>query len=138
MNTTNDLLERNKEVVRHFLCVFSTGNVAGILECLDDDCIWWVSGNVPGISGSYDKQQMGELLSGVVNAYKQGALPITPGGMTAEGKRVAVEAESCSELNNGRVFRNTYHFLFEVDGKRITGIKEYSDTLHLYETFIAE
>ncbi len=62
MNTTNDLLERNKEVVRHFLCVFSTGNVAGILECLDDDCIWWVSGNVPGISGSYDKQQMGELL----------------------------------------------------------------------------
>lgn len=138
MNTTDDLLERNKEVVRHFLGVFSSGNMAGALACLDDDCIWWVSGNVPGISGSHSKQEMGELLGGIVDLYKQGALPITPGGMTAEGKRVAVEAESCSELNNGRVFRNTYHFLFEVDSDHITGIREYSDTLHLYETFIAE
>ena len=138
MNTTNNLLEYNKEVVRHFLGVFSTGNVAGVLECLDDDCTWWISGNVPGISGSYSKHQMGELLSGIVNVYKQGTLPITPNGMTAEGMRVAVEAESCSELTNGKVFRNTYHFLFEVDGNRITGIKEYSDTLHMYETFIAE
>lgn len=138
MNTVNNLLERNKDVVRHFLSIFSTGDVAGILSCLDDDCTWWISGNVPGISGSYSKQEMGELLSGIVNVYKQGALPITPGSMTAEGKRVAVEAESCSELNNGRVFKNTYHFLFEVDGERITNIREYSDTLHMYETFIAE
>ncbi|MDH4560774.1 hypothetical protein DM872_02710 [Pseudomonas taiwanensis] len=138
MNTANNPLERNKEVVRHFLSVFSTGDVAGIVSCLDDDCIWWISGNVPGISGSYSKLQMGELLAGVVNVYKHGALPITSGSMTAEGKRVAVEAESCSELKNGRVFKNTYHFLFEVDGKRITNIREYSDTLHMYETFIAE
>ncbi|AOE86713.1 MULTISPECIES: nuclear transport factor 2 family protein [unclassified Pseudomonas] len=138
MNTANNLLERNKELVRHFLRVFSSGDVTDILDCLDDECTWWISGNIPGISGSYSKQQMGELLAGIVTVYKQGALPITPGGMTAEGNRVAVEAESCSELNNGRVFKNTYHFLFETDGKRITGIREYSDTLHMYETFIVE
>lgn len=138
MNTANNLLERNKELVRHFLKVFSSGDVADILDCLDDECTWWISGNIPGISGSYSKQQMGELLAGIVTVYKQGALPITPGGMTAEGNRVAVEAESCSELNNGRVFKNTYHFLFEADGKRITGIREYSDTMHMYETFIVE
>ncbi|WP_280325475.1 nuclear transport factor 2 family protein [Pseudomonas sp. BN102] len=138
MNTANNLLKRNKELVRHFLRVFSSGDVTDILDCLDDECTWWISGNIPGISGSYSKQQMGELLAGIVTVYKQGALPITPGGMTAEGNRVAVEAESCSELNNGRVFKNTYHFLFETDGKRITGIREYSDTLHMYETFIVE
>ncbi|MDH4609267.1 nuclear transport factor 2 family protein [Pseudomonas sp. BN102] len=132
------MLKRNKELVRHFLRVFSSGDVTDILDCLDDECTWWISGNIPGISGSYSKQQMGELLAGIVTVYKQGALPITPGGMTAEGNRVAVEAESCSELNNGRVFKNTYHFLFETDGKRITGIREYSDTLHMYETFIVE
>lgn len=137
MNTSNSQLARNKEAVRHFLKVFSTGDVDGILECLDDDCTWWISGNVPGISGSYSKQQMGELLSGIVNIYKQGALPIIPGDMTAEGRRVAVEAESCSELRNGRMFKNTYHFLFEVDGEHITRIREYSDTLHMYETFVS-
>ncbi|WP_193073760.1 nuclear transport factor 2 family protein [Pseudomonas sp. FME51] len=138
MNAPNDLREHNKEVVRHFLDVFSTGNVNAIIECLDDECTWWVSGNVPGISGSYSKHEMGQLLGGIVNVYKREALPITPNGWTAEGKRVAVEAESCAELNNGKVFRNTYHFLFEVDGNHITGIKEYSDTLHMYQTFIAE
>lgn len=138
MSTTNDLLARNKDVVRDFLSVFSTGNVDKVLDCLDDGCIWWISGNVPGISGSYTKREMGELLSGITKVYKQGALPITPLGWTAEGNRVAVEAESCSELNNGRVFKNTYHFLFEIEGKRITAIKEYSDTLHMHETFIAE
>lgn len=138
MNTTRDLEERNKEIVRHFFDVFSTGHVLAILECLDDDCIWWVSGNVAGISGSYSKVEMGQLLNGIVEVYKQGALPITPLGWTVEGKRVAVEAESCSELNNGKVFNNSYHFLFEVEGNRITGIKEYSDTLHMYQTFIAD
>ena len=138
MNTTRDLEERNKEIVRHFFDVFSTGHVPAILKCLDDDCIWWVSGNVAGISGSYSKVEMGQLLNGIVEVYKQGALPITPLGWTVEGKRVAVEAESCSELNNGKLFNNSYHFLFEVEGSRITGIKEYSDTLHMYQTFIAD
>lgn len=138
MNTANDQLLLNKEVARHFLQVFSSGDVANILECLTEDCTWWISGNVPGISGSYSKQQMRSLLSGITTLYKQGALPITPSEMTAEGRRVAVEAESCAELSNGRVFKNTYHFLFEVEGKHITRIREYSDTLHMYETFIAE
>lgn len=61
---------------------------------------------------------MSELLSGIVDLYKKAALPITPLGMTAEGDSVAVEAVSFSELKNGKVLRNTYHFLFVVNGDR--------------------
>jgi len=138
VNIVNDLLGQNKTVISEFLAAFSRGDISATLSYLDENCIWWISGNVPGISGSYSKIQMGELLSGVVDFYQEGCLPISPGVMTAEGNRVAVEATSCSQLKNGKVFQNAYHFLFEVEGKRIMSIREYSDTLHMYEIFVSE
>ena len=49
-------------------------------------------------------------------------------GVTAEGERVAVEAESFFELNDGRRYNNTYHFLFEFRDGRICCAKEYNDS----------
>jgi ketosteroid isomerase-like protein len=54
---------------------------------------------------------------------------------TAEGDRVAVEAESSGRLVDGRPYENQYHFLlrFDVDG-RVLEFKEYLDTLYVFET----
>jgi uncharacterized protein len=133
---THDL-DANKHLIQRFFDTFSAGDVDGVLDYLDEDCLWWVSGSVPGISGRYTRQQMRELLTGIVDVYEAGALPISIRAMTAEGPRVAVEASSCAKLKNGRLFQNTYHFLFELADKRIVNIREYSDTLHMYETFVA-
>jgi hypothetical protein len=51
--------------------------------------------------------------------------------MTAEGDRVAVEAESKARLANGTLYHNRYHFLFVVRDGRIQVVKEYLDTLHV-------
>jgi ketosteroid isomerase-like protein len=51
--------------------------------------------------------------------------------MTAEGERVAVEAESKAKLANGTLYHNRYHFLFVVRDGRIQAVKEYLDTLHV-------
>jgi len=40
-----------------------------------------VAGTIPGISGTYDRQQMLDLLAQVTQVYKQGALRITPSRM---------------------------------------------------------
>ncbi|MES2261721.1 MAG: nuclear transport factor 2 family protein [Pseudomonadota bacterium] len=129
-------IAENKEIVREFLSVFSRGDVAGIVERLHPDATWWVSGTMPGLSDTYSRQQMGELLKGVTTVYKLGALRITPLSMIAEGSMVAVEAESYAELNNGRVYNNFYHFLFEIADGKILRVKEYMDTQHAYDTFL--
>jgi len=129
--------EANKSLVADFLRVFSRGDVAGVVERLHPDGSWWVSGTMQGLSGTYTRAQLETLLQGVKSVYKQGALAITPTAMTAEGNRVAVEAESFAELLNGRVYRNLYHFLFEIDGSKIKRVKEYMDTEHAYATFLA-
>jgi ketosteroid isomerase-like protein len=135
--TSTSALEGNKALVADFLRVFSKGDVAGVVERLHPDGSWWVSGTIEGMSGTYTRAQLETLLQGVKTVYKQGALAITPTAMIAEGNRVAVEAESFAELLNGRVYRNLYHFLFEIDDNKIKRVKEYMDTEHAYATFVA-
>lgn len=134
----NNALSNNaadKAVVADFLATFSRGDVAGLMERMDDHATWWVSGTIAGMSDTYGKQALGALLTGVKEVYKAGALRITPLSMVAEGGKVAVEAESYAELNNGRVYNNFYHFLFEVKKGRILRVREYMDTMHAQAIF---
>lgn len=126
-----------KTVVRNFLETFSSGDVDAILDGLADDATWWVSGSVEGMSGTSDKAAFGALLRQVKPIYTAGALRITPSAMIAEGNVVAVEAESFAELVTGGAYANRYHFLFEVEGTKVRRVKEYSDTLHMRDTFTA-
>lgn len=124
-----------KSVVEQFFATFSTGDVDRIMESLTDDASWWVSGTIEGMSGTNSKEQLGALLRAVVPLYKEGALKIWPTSMIAEGNKVAAEAESHAELTNGRVYNNRYHFLVELEGGKVSSVKEYSDTHHMLETF---
>lgn len=128
----------NKQLVAQFLAVFSTGKVKEIGALMHDQADWWVAGTVEGISGTHSKAQMLALLEQVTSVYKRGALKITASSMIAEGSRVAVEAESFAELHNGRVYNNFCHFVFEIEDGRIRSIKEYLDTRHVAETFLAD
>ncbi|KAA9166334.1 nuclear transport factor 2 family protein [Amycolatopsis acidicola] len=129
--------ELNKDTVAAFMEVFSTGDVPAILSYLDDSATWWVAGNLEGISGTKNKQEFGEMLSGLSALTVSGAIRLTPKAWTAEGARVAVETESYSELRNGRVYNNLYHFVFEVRDGKILSIKEFLDTEHTRAIFLA-
>ncbi|MFR9802464.1 nuclear transport factor 2 family protein [Pseudonocardia sp. RS010] len=131
------LEEENKKVVTEFMEVFSSGDVNGILDSLTDDATWWVAGNIPGISGTKDKAGFGEMLGGIAEGTKTGAITLTPLAFTAEGKRVAVETESYAELKNGRVYNNLYHFVFTVRDGKISSVKEFLDTEHTTAVFVA-
>jgi uncharacterized protein len=137
MSTSTSTTEQNKVTVKEFLEVFSTGDVDGILERLQDDATWWISGSLEGMSGTKSKEEMGTLLGGVTTIYKGGALPLAPVSMVAEGDRVAVEAEGRAELTNGRVYEPKSAFVFEVADGRIRSIREYIDTAHAHATFMA-
>jgi ketosteroid isomerase-like protein len=124
-----------RQVVSEFFSVFSTGDVEKILECLTEDATWWVAGSIPHMSGENSKAALGQLLRHAVTLYKGNALRITPSSMIAEGNSVAVEAQGSAELNDGRVYRNQYHFRIEVKGDRVQSVREYSDTQHMLVTF---
>jgi uncharacterized protein len=53
--------------------------------------------------------------------------------VTAEGDRVAVEAESHAKMKSGKLYQNKYHFLLTIRDGKIQGVKEYLDTAHADE-----
>jgi uncharacterized protein len=128
-------MEANKALVATFFATFSSGNVPAILDMMDDEGSWWVSGRLEGMSGSYSKASFGPLLEGAKALYVDKALRITPISMIAEGDKVAVEAEGYAALTDGRVYDPGYHFLVTVREGKILDVREYMDTAHAKEIF---
>lgn len=128
--------ETNKAIAREFLDAISSCDGDRIVSYLHEDATWWVSGTLPGISGTSTKEQMRAALNQMPVIYKPGTMRVIPGGFTAEGDRVAVEARSEGELHNGRSYRNTYHFLFVLRDGKLAEIREYIDSHHAYEIFL--
>ncbi len=129
--------ERNKGVVREFYRVFSTGNVPAILALMRDDATYWVSGSVQGFSGVKTKAQLAEVLASVGKLYVGGSLPLAPTTLIAEGELVFAEASGRAELRNGRVYEPHSAWVFRIEDGLIVEIREFIDTKHSYEVFVA-
>src|ERR1700720_1955951 len=123
--------EESKKIVLGFFENLNAGNASAALDALSDSATWWIQGNFP-LSGTRNKAQFIELL-GQLGAAIDGALALRVKGVTAEGDRVAVEAESFAKMKSGKTYQNRYHFLCEVRGGKIQAVREYLDTMHANE-----
>jgi len=55
----------------------------------------------------------------------------------AEGDTVALEVVSSGDLTNGRPYRQEYHMLMHFRDGKISAVREYLDTQHAYDVWIA-
>jgi ketosteroid isomerase-like protein len=129
--------EDNKKIVLSFFENLSSGKVEAMLALMADNATWTVMGKPDkfALAGTKTKAQFGELFKGIGTVMPKG-LRVTPKALTAEGDRVAVEAESYGEHANGKVYNNMYHFLVEVRGGKIEAVREYLDTIHAQEVLV--
>ncbi len=128
-------IEANKAVVRGFLKAMSRGDMAYILDAYAEDGYVHTMGSTP-ISGKYDKAQIAAFASGIYDAFPSG-LTFTISGVTAEGDRVAVEAESDGAHISGQNYHNFYHFLFILRDGKVTSLTEYLDTQMVLDVLMA-
>jgi len=129
--------EDNKKIVVSFFENFSSGKMEQALAMMSDNATWSVMGKPDkfALAGTKTKAQFTELVKGIGAAMPKG-LRVTPKGITAEGDRVALEAESYGETANGKVYNNMYHFLIEVRGGKIQAVREYLDTIHAQDVLV--
>jgi uncharacterized protein len=124
-------IEDNKRVVARFFDDLSAGNAPGAFGAMADSATWWVLGNF-ALSGTKTKAQFMQLAADLMSKI-DGGLTVKPTGITAEGDRVAVEAESYAKMKNGKTYQNRYHFLCVVRDGKIQSVREYLDTMHANE-----
>ena len=131
-----DRLEENKQTVARFWAAFSACRVDDVLDLLDDDATWWVAGDLPMVSGTLTKDQCGPMIAGIASGTRDG-VHVTPGVMTAEDDRVAMEATSRGVTLDGIEYRNTYHLLHGVREGKILSVREYMDPSRIAAAFPA-
>tara|TARA_R110000787_G_scaffold8607_37_gene29403 strand:- start:18 stop:416 length:399 start_codon:yes stop_codon:yes gene_type:complete len=127
--------EQARQVVTHFMDVFSGGDAAATTALMTDDATWWVAGTTQ-LSGLYDKEAFAKLL-GSVNDVCTGPIKLMPKEWTIDGDRIAVETESLAHTKTGRTYNNHYHFLFLLRDGKVAGVREYLDTMHTESIFFA-
>jgi uncharacterized protein len=130
-------IQENKEIVRRYCNALSAGDIAGCLALTTDDYVSWVPGSkekIP-VCGLHTKADVAAMYSAWPTMFPKG-FKVTIKAMTAEGDRVAVEAESYGETSAGKIYQQTYHYLFIVRDGKISVQNEYLDTLHLKERMV--
>ena|SRR5713101_1861939 len=128
--------EANKQLVLSFFENFSGGRAEAFLAQMADTATWWVAGKPDSLPLASTKTmaRFAEMIKGIEAMFPEG-LRLIPKALTAEGDRVAVEAESYGETVDGKAYNNLYHFLEVCDGK-IHAVKEYTDCLHAKEVVL--
>jgi ketosteroid isomerase-like protein len=113
-------IEANKAVVHRYMQAVIDGDMQTIEALQHRDVRWWVLGQ-----GAIDRARFNELVRTGLLAAQKRSVRIT--GITAEGDRVAYEAEG-EMVFPDRVYRNQYHNLLVIrDGLIVEG-REYMDT----------
>lgn len=95
-----------------------------------DDAVWWMLGR-----GELPIDAFAEMNRHLAESLLAGDGQMTVHGVTAEGDRVAVEAEVVVPLKDGGSYTNLYHFLILFRDGKACLVKEYYDTAVAQRTF---
>lgn len=108
----------------------------GLIAAMTEDATWWVNGK-PHLfpsAGTMTKAEAALMFRKMLDAYVDG-LKMTVINMIGEGENVAAEARSYAITILGKTYRNEYFFLFEFRNGKIASVREYTDLMHVQETF---
>jgi ketosteroid isomerase-like protein len=126
-------IEQNKTLARELFDRFNANDTPGALDTMTADATWWIAGKPEHLpaAGLYTKEQIAQLLNNLAAALQNG-LRMTVKSLIADGDKVAVEVESYGELRNGRIYNQEYHFLLTIRDGKISAVREYLDTQHVF------
>ena len=124
-------MESNKALVNNFFETLTRGDDEGAFTVVDPNVAWWVPGDLP-FSGTKTREQYMQVVRSIRTGFPTGfALRVT--SLIAEGDKVAAEVESAGTHVSGKTYANKYHFLITIKDGKFVAVKEYMDTLHLYQ-----
>jgi ketosteroid isomerase-like protein len=129
--------DSNKQLIRDYFDAVGSGATDKVVAAFADDVVWWVPPSSP-MAGTYKGKEavLGMFAKGV-SLYAPKPMKIEVLGMVADESKVAAEVHISATTAKGGEYSNFYHFLFELRGGKIAGVKEYVDTLYAQRTLFS-
>ncbi len=126
-------IEANKQLVRDYFAAINSGDEAAILSMTTGDFVFMTMARSPEwLLPRWDREQFSRVPS-TMSRVLTAPIQLSIVDMTAEGDRVAVEAETDSTMLSGRKYNNRYHFVFKFRDGKFCEVREYSCS-HLAST----
>jgi|GEM_PF-422447 len=126
-------LAENKQVVRSYFAAINRGDEEAILALTTDDFLFQTMARAPEWLLPKWRREDFAKVPATMSAMMKSPIQLSIVGMIAEGDKVAVEAETDSEMLNGKRYNNRYHFVFELHDGKMRELREYSCS-HLAQT----
>jgi ketosteroid isomerase-like protein len=120
--------KKHKKLLQNMFEELAKGNGQALLDALDDDIEWTLTGTT-SISKTYKGKQsvIDDFLGPVVGAI-DGHMHITPDNFIADGDYVALQGRGEARTKTGVQYNNTYCWVYKFKDKKIVSIVEYLDT----------
>jgi uncharacterized protein len=120
--------QESRQFVLDFFRELSSGNPR-CWERVAEDATWHLVARAKDYPypADHTKASYRRLVEDSAREFPDG-LTFTITGTTAEGGRVALEAESHGTTRSGKLYNNLYHMLVILEGGRIKQVREYLDS----------
>jgi len=125
--------EQNKALAAAMIKAISGGDSEVIRKLVAKDCKCWITGFPRDRLFSRDQMIAGART--IIEQHLPAGFNLKMEGMTAEGERVAVEAEGRSHTISGKLYNNFSHFLFKFRDGQVIRWMEYTNPMHAVEVF---
>jgi ketosteroid isomerase-like protein len=124
--------ERNKQIAREFVEATVARDTDRVAAVMSDDIDLKVFGKHPRFQRKWTKIEWCKYLN-TPSPFGDG-ITVTIHSMTAEDDRVSVESETYGVITaTGKVYNNTYHYLFTIRDGKVASVHEYMDTEHIQD-----
>jgi ketosteroid isomerase-like protein len=126
----------NKAMALEFIRASGAHDAPALAAMMTEDLVYWVQGkpHLFPYAGTKGKAEICAYFA-TPSLFKDG-LAQRIGAVTAEEDRVAVEVEVEGLAPNGKLYNNTFHYLFHFRDGTICKVREYVDTYHAAEVFL--
>lgn len=140
--------EQNKKVVLALFDAFNRNDMAAIADFCTED-MYWRQPNMekvqsPSLNGivltaqAWPRDIAMQIMGQAIKNCRDEKFVVTIKTLIAEGDYVACEAESYAiNASNGREYMQHYHHLFQFRDNKIVDWREYQDTAHCADVWIA-
>lgn len=118
----------NKQLMRHIFTELAKGNSRPLVESMDDDFRWVVTGNTKWSKTYEGKQAVLTELFGVLRSKIGDRIRTVARRYIAEDDLVVVEARGNNTTRAGLSYNNSYCFIFRISEGRLKEVTEYLDT----------
>jgi ketosteroid isomerase-like protein len=128
-------IEKNKRTIEKYFEAVNRGDKDAILEFLTDDFVFKGMGRHPDwMRYQWGREAFADAPRDMSTNMKK-PIVMNLRGMIAEDDRVAVQADSYAEMNNGKLYDNAYHFVFTFENDKIHSVLEYCCTYTVFDVF---